>query len=132
MRELRGRMVTDNSLSPLVSMLTGAEGLSSSDVTEQLLSRLAERDPRLALLATQMVRARAVENNATDDEPAGADADTERTERRNEIRTRLRERIATMSAELTMLRERSDALAQALGACARCWGADRLCRFCRG
>ena len=129
-------MVTDDSLSPLMSMVTGTGGMSSAEVTQELLSRLAERDPRLAMLATQVMRTRAAaaeaDSSDSPQESLSSDADAERSERSNEIRTRLRERIASMSAELTMLRERSEVLAQALGACARCWGADELCRFCRG
>lgn len=34
--------------------------------------------------------------------------------------------------ELEVLRQRSRTLADALGACPRCWGKDELCRLCRG
>jgi hypothetical protein len=37
-----------------------------------------------------------------------------------------------MQAELEHLRERSDAMAAAVGACPLCWGQSLDCRGCRG
>jgi len=40
--------------------------------------------------------------------------------------------VESMFAELTVLRDRTDRLAAALGACCLCWGEDAGCRVCRG
>ena len=45
---------------------------------------------------------------------------------------RIRQRILDMREELDYLRERNEALAAALGACAACWGQALGCRQCRG
>lgn len=40
--------------------------------------------------------------------------------------------LERLYAEVEGLRERNQVLADALGACPRCWGEDRSCRTCRG
>jgi hypothetical protein len=65
--------------------------------------------------------------------PAGPGShDPEASRRRRRALWLLRERFADMQVELAELRERNDALAAALGACALCWGADPACDVCAG
>jgi hypothetical protein len=45
---------------------------------------------------------------------------------------RIRQRVLEMREELEDLRDLSDELAAALGACALCWGEARDCEECRG
>lgn len=59
-------------------------------------------------------------------------ADEEAARRRRRALWLLRERFADMQVELAELRERNEALAAALGACARCWGVDPGCEVCAG
>jgi hypothetical protein len=107
-------MLPDTSQSALLSALAGANGEEPPSLPD-LIARLGERDPRLALVASCLMRARAESGDHAvtddDDEDDGSSA---------------------ALAELAILRERSDALAQALGACEHCWGADGSCRGCRG
>ena len=78
----------------------------SAPALPDLLAQLAERDPRLGVIASYLARARA--------------------------ETAIQEDTEAMTAELAALRERSGVLAHALGACEHCWGTDPQCRGCRG
>lgn len=133
-------MVADSAHSALVQMLTGGGSSAGSASLEDLAAQIGQRDPRLALLASYLVRRQEQPLGATPSDPEDPDADADapfsadhaRAERRVDARRRLQERFASMSAELMALRERSEALAQALGACEHCWGFDPTCRGCRG
>jgi hypothetical protein len=77
-------------------------------------------DPLAAPLAAAL-RQREANTNATDDAFEGAATDPDAAD--------LLERLY---AEVENLRARSRRLADALGACPRCWGEDELCPICHG
>ena len=71
-------------------------------------------------LAAALRRRQAAEAAASSEpEPAGADPE-------------VADVLERLYAELEDLRERTRGLADALGACARCWGEDAVCPVCRG
>ena len=102
----------------LLSRLAGgqpAAGLSLPDVVEQSLG-----DDPLATPLAAMLRQRAAEAEAeADDESADEDAE-------------VADVLERLYAEVETLRERMRSLADALGACPRCFGEDQLCPVCHG
>lgn len=84
----------------------------------ELLARLAEDDPRLALVARMMAAQQTAEPEA-DPEPDETDVEVADLLRR-------------LHDEVSELRARNDALAAALGACHLCWGDEADCPRCRG
>jgi hypothetical protein len=98
----------------LLSRLTGGEqatGLSLPDVVEQSLGD----DPLAGPLAT-LLRQRAEQDDGDDDVDDEEVADV----------------LERLYAEVETLRERMRTLADALGACPRCFGEDQLCPVCHG
>ncbi|MFL5910947.1 MAG: hypothetical protein ACJ768_10305 [Gaiellaceae bacterium] len=99
----------------LLSRLAGGEqaatGLSLPDVVEQSLGD----DPLAAPLAT-LLRQRAEQDAGGDDVDDEEVADV----------------LERLYAEVETLRERMRTLADALGACPRCFGDDHLCPVCHG
>lgn len=94
----------------------GAPALSLPELVEQSMAD----DPIAAPLAAALRRRQAAEAAETDPTPAPpadpAVADV----------------LERLYAELEELRLRTRTLADALGACARCWGEDPDCPVCRG
>jgi len=116
----------------------GAPGGMSAAQLPAVLATLAERDPRLAPLVQQLQVRLAARNNAPE---AAAEPETEIPAQEPEIvepvrdpgrRLKLQKLAKNMFAELQALRSRNDMLADALGACHLCWGADQTCVFCAG
>jgi hypothetical protein len=112
---------------PDPAALMGALG---GDPMSLLLSQLGNSNPQAAMMLRVMEerqRARAAEE-AEEQQEAAAEAAAERERDFNELRTT----VERACAELDVLRERNALLADALGACALCFGADPLCQQCQG
>lgn len=95
---------------------------AARELFQATLAERAAADPQLATLM-QMFAQR---SEAADDP-----APTVNVVQRDRVR-RVRDRVQEMRAELITLRERCGYLADALGACARCWGSDDDCDECGG
>jgi hypothetical protein len=96
-----------------------------------VLAQLGQDNPMANVLAQHMSQARrppVIDVEAVEDTPAQTEEAVETVEAILE----LRRHAESMFAELKVLRERSDLLAAALGACCLCWGEDTACRICRG
>jgi hypothetical protein len=89
-----------------------------TDPLRELLQQVGEGDPRLRLLAP-LIQARAAAPPPT---PAPRAPTVEEMEHR----------LARLREAYLELREQYLRVATALGACARCWGEDPLCRDCGG
>lgn len=116
-----------------------AAGASAFD-PQELMSRLGQDNPTVAAMMQMMAGQK---TPAQTQEPvAEAAADGLTADEIEELRSwleasnneasALREQLQTALGELKILRERSDLLALALGACCLCWGQDPACRACRG
>lgn len=117
----------------LIQLLQQAGSPDGFDITA-LLGELDDGNPRHRLLAHYLQQqAASAEDEPEQDEPdplAVAAAETQ--QRRQRAYKRLRHLVQQMYAELEMLRERNDALADAVGACYLCWGSDPECEVCQG
>lgn len=80
-------------------------------------------NPTVRLLSEIWASQARTESAVEDDEPPAADPPADRAASR---------RIARLEEELQRTGEFIDALAAALGACARCWGNDPTCPACAG
>jgi hypothetical protein len=117
------------------------EGMSAA-ARQALFSQFAEDDPTVNLLATYLSQRDSNGNGGADADTASAkegaacaaelDRAREQSEKSAAAVRELRDRIEKLFAELETLRERNDSLAQALGACALCWGGDVECPICGG
>jgi hypothetical protein len=124
----------------LVARMRGSSGVSPNLNVRELISQQARNNPLVGVLAKHFAESRAHEalhsdNRAVIDvepeeevRPEGPVSQKGSAGRVNDSS----QSAEDMSAELKMLRERSDLLASALGACCLCWGHDPRCRICRG
>lgn len=108
--------MSDLDFAQLIQMMQQDPTASRQLMAETLRAR-AGSDPRLAAMVDYMQR----------EEPSEVSAP--RDPRRAQ---RLRAAIQEMREELVELHERNEVLADALGACAVCWGRVRHCQECRG
>jgi hypothetical protein len=131
-------------LNTILETLTAGPAQGMGAVTPQaLMAQMAEENPTVALLAKYFSQRQEQANNSeasgVEDEPnelSQSSAELERAQARTiesagALRD-LREKIERIYAELETLRERNDSLAEAVGACALCWGEDVLCPVCEG
>ena len=115
----------------LLSQVLGlsGEGVDPKELREQLLTRATNANPQMALLARYLA---SQQPSGELDEGAAPKLEEEgAADSRQEIE-HLQRRLAQLEAALRIFRERNHRLAEALGACARCWGADDACRRCGG
>lgn len=123
----------------LANLMAGMQPSAESPALnlEELLAQQAQTNPMAAMLMKQMAeqktraeeeRARVIDVEAT----ASVEEVEEPVDESLAMLCELRENAKTMQAELDRLRERSDALAAAVGACPLCWGQSLDCRGCRG
>lgn len=98
---------------------------------QALLNMLAERNPEAASMLQALCASRPPAAEPREPIDIKPEETTIETVRDPEC-TRLQEELAAANLELQRLRERSDCLADALGACALCWGEEPACRACRG
>jgi DNA repair exonuclease SbcCD ATPase subunit len=104
---------------------------------EELLAQQAQTNPMAAMLMKQVA-----EQKARVEEAKARVIDVEATATVEQVEEpvdeslvalcELRENARVMQAEVERLRERSDAMAAAVGACPLCWGQSLECRGCRG
>ena len=99
--------------------------LLNPDLIETILGDRVDEKTRaiLSLLAT---------DDESIDEPGPEELLNTRTQERADKAASLRRRYDEMSSELSELRFRNTALANALGACPNCWGEALDCRMCAG
>jgi hypothetical protein len=112
----------------LLARLTGQEGVEGAASLPDLLERAMGDDPLAAPLAAalrsrEVAQATASEEGRWEGDPDSALAVADPV---------VSDVLNRLYAEVQTLRERNSALADALGACARCWGEDLACRICRG
>ena len=109
--------------------------------SQELLTRLCQGNPAAAALLQLMGmrRGQAAAPRTVDADCATDEAQDEQLQELQarlaasaEETNRLSAELDTALTELKVLRERNDILADALGACALCWGQDHACRACRG
>jgi hypothetical protein len=104
---------------------------------EELLAQQAQSNPMVAMLMKQVAeqKARVQEEQARVIDVEATTAVEQVEEPVDDLLAalrELRENARVMQAELDRLRERSDAMAGAVGACPLCWGQSLDCRGCRG
>jgi hypothetical protein len=125
-------------LNDMLSRLRSAPGADPQQSVSDLLSQVGDGNPIASLLASQLAQSQTSsakhESPVIEAEFREADAvATEQAAQASENAVReLRRQVESMFAELKTLRERTDTLAAALGACCLCWGQDPECRFCHG
>jgi hypothetical protein len=122
----------------MLSRLRSSPGADLQQSFRDLVAQAGNSNPIAGLLASQLAQPQAT---SPKHEPRVVEAETieadtfaaEQGARANDIALReLRRQVESMFAELKVLRERTDSLAAALGACCLCWGQDPECRFCHG
>ena len=137
-------MTTDDIQNLLPQLLaantTGANG--NAGQLQSLLSQLGNSEQATNLLVQYLAnqQAAAAQPEAAFSDEDGADSLPEQDEwdkldsqvEQEDRARRVRERFRQMRAELLALRERSDLLAEALGACYLCWGEHTDCQECHG
>ena len=103
----------------------------------ELMGRLREQDPQLAVVLDMIAAQRRTTDTAAaaeDDEPdagtSAAAAGLARVDARQLVR--LARLVDELESELETLRYRNDAIAAAVGACHLCWGEDPHCPRCFG
>lgn len=107
----------------------GGAGTAQPPTTEALIEQLGESNPQLKLLAQYMAQRQSA---AAEDADERDDELPDRRAGEQAAAQRLRRIARRMYAELEELRQRNDALAEALGACYLCWGEDSACEACNG
>ncbi len=125
------------------SILLEAITNRSSINPAMLLAQMEDADPTIGLIAKYMAQRQAEEreSKSSDEEEdelelAECSDKLDRTHEQSVERARalreLRRNVESMYAELEVLRDRNDSLAEALGACYLCWGQDVQCPVCLG
>jgi len=122
----------------MLSRLRNSSGADLQQNVRDLLSRVGSSNPIAGLLASQLTQAKttpaALEPpviDAVPEAPVPLSVE-EPVQEKEDVLRELRRQVESMFTELKALRERTDALASALGTCCLCWGQDPECRFCRG
>lgn len=108
--------MSDLDITQLIQMMQQDPTAGRQLMTETLRAR-AGSDPRIAAMLEYMQRGE--QNEAPPPRGSGR-------------AQRIRSAIQEMREELVELHERNEVLAEALGACAVCWGRVRHCQECRG
>jgi len=112
---------------------SSSSGAGPALTAEELLAQLGQGNPMAGLLAKHLAESKQ-RRTVIDVEPADEETSESAAESAppDAAMSELRACAESMFAELKVLRERSDCLAAALGACCLCWGEDPECRGCRG
>ena len=119
----------DNVLIPddIAALLAGSDSGAPAESPQEVLGQLAGGDRRWQLVA-KMLEQREV---AADPERESV-AEDQDEQPNHRLRHARRSALRRLVAELDILRRRNDVLADALGACPDCWGADLACDTCGG
>jgi hypothetical protein len=110
---------------------------------QDLLAQIGNGNPLLAMFMKQMTEKENAKSSHDDSqvidlEPMESGAEFIEEGREEFVPSsagateELRKQAESLVVELTLLRERNDLLAAAVGACCLCWGQDLECRSCRG
>jgi hypothetical protein len=122
----------------MLSRLRNSSGADLQQNVRDLLSKVGSSNPIAGLLASQLTQAKTA---GAEHQPPVIEAEVEAStpmsteehvQANEDVLRELRHQVESMFTELKALRERTDALASALGACCLCWGQDPECRFCHG
>ena len=113
---------------PLPTMPEGAVDPSALDPAA-MMQRLGQDNPQLAAIMQMMSAQKA---DAAAHEPVEVESAVIEVDAVAGELAALAAQLEAAQAEVTLLRERCDTVAAALGACALCWGHDPVCRACRG
>jgi len=124
-------------LQAILSAIDPNLGSGTLPSIQDLISQLGSSDPTLGLIARYLIS----QQESVKDEDTGTvgpELEEEQhltrkgSEQLVQIVERLERRIKKLHGELEQLRERSDTLALALGACYLCWGDNSDCPVCGG
>lgn len=96
-----------------------------------IVAQIAGDDPQAQQVVAALRQRESLAAAAPDDEPDGVDDDVIDVGPALEDRETA-ELLTRLFDEVEVLRARSDRLADALGACRRCFGDDALCPVCHG
>jgi len=102
-----------------------------AQTVQELLAQFGPGNPMASLIAKHLAepkRQRVIDVDPVEEIPEAAGNSAPPDTGMSELRAH----VESMFAELTVLRDRTDRLAAALGACCLCWGEDAGCRACRG
>jgi hypothetical protein len=132
----------------LWQQLAARSGLDAGASPQEMLAQLGQQgqaDPVMNLLTQYLTQrqtdaASAIDGRPDADEgedeaviePVASRLSAQRTQKMAQAVTQLRQKFTALYQELEELREKNDALAEALGACHLCWGEDTNCQICRG
>jgi hypothetical protein len=94
-----------------------------------MMQRLGQDNPQLAAII-QMMSGQKADTGARD--PVVVETTASEIDAVADELAALAAQLEAERSEVRLLRERCDALAAAVGACALCWGQDPACRACRG
>ena len=133
----------NTAVADMVARLRAQSGEPSNEATQDLLAQVGQGNPLLSAFVKQLGESRATaatrdpviieaQDMETQSAPPTPPDDEDPIDATNDAVNALREQAQQMFAELQILRERSDSLAAALGACCLCWGHDADCRNCHG
>jgi hypothetical protein len=122
---------SDQAIQSLMAQVGLSPDGSSSLTKEDLIAKLSENNPALALLAQQMSQSKE-DPVDEDDELSDSEDEIELSYKRVQAAKNLRKKFDAMYEELYWHREKNDVLAAALGACYLCWGDDPQCEVCGG
>jgi hypothetical protein len=134
---LAARANGNPALAELVGRMRDSSGVNSTADLREMLARQAGNNPLLALLTKQTAESHMGQATApvvidvapTPQAPRSADDAHDAV---GGSASKPDNQADTLAVELGVLRERSDLLASAVGACCSCWGEDPQCRLCRG
>jgi len=131
-------MANDMSRLLLESLASGGSGLNgNAGKLQELLSQLNNPGQITNLLAQYLAKKQGEVSSSEEEDfdllPDSVEQENINFQEEKKERARsLREKFRQMRSELLALRERNDLLAEALGACYRCWGEYPDCQECQG
>ena len=109
-------------IDPMLLQTFATDPDAARELLRTMLAERAASDPQLASMMQMFAQRDEAEAETP---PAAGAVNRDRVQR-------VRDRVQEMRAELITLRERCEHLADALGACARCWGTEDDCDECGG
>src|SRR5262249_38258252 len=109
--------------------------LAGGPSLQESLGQLAQSDPQLGSIAQLLAQREEQLQRDLERQEQEELLDQQEADRLGDRRQRaaaLREHLEGSTAEVESLRARLAEIAEALGACRACFGADRACPWCRG
>lgn len=128
-------MGSGSNTNPLMQMILAQNGVNNDGTSnidlQDIISRLKEKDPVLAIIAQQLLK-KDQEVIESEDYTLLDDEEEDNSRKLDESFYRLSKKVEIMQNELEQLREINKFCAAALGACYLCWGSDPTCQICEG